>query len=119
MYIDSQKKRFKNLKQISTMADPSMHASEETLLSVVYSWEIDAAAVAPVKILPPTPWVDPDEIEASDRIKTLGWANKLQRKKAYRQLQGVTAAQYDITGNRLDVYKVPEGVSGPRALTNI
>ena len=112
MYLDAQKAIFKGLKQISTMADPSMHASEDTLLSVVYSWELDAAAIAPVKVLPPTVWIDPDHLDASNMIKELGWANKLQRKKAYRQLQGVTAAQFDITGNRLDAYKAPEGARG-------
>ena len=45
MYYAIQKIKFTGQKQICTVADPSTHGSEETMVGIVYSWFINLAAV--------------------------------------------------------------------------
>ena len=109
MYVEKQQDIFKGYKQICTVADPSCHAGDETLVGIVWSWEANHACLGPVKLLAPALEINPDEISCAPGVRMQNDAGTLTRKKAYRQMQGVFCLQNDVTGNTMDAYKVPEG----------
>ena len=45
MYYKIQRELFTGQKQVCTVADPSTHGSEETMVGIVYAWSINFAAV--------------------------------------------------------------------------
>jgi len=114
MYYDLKMVNFKGHKQICTVADPSSHSGQDTMVGIVYCWSINQAAVGPVKILPPAVTVDPEEVPLGPTATRFEREGRLVRKKAYRQLQGLFSLQQDITDNKIEDYQVPEGRS-PRS----
>ena len=110
MYYRLNRPFFIGRKQIVTIADPSSHCGDETLVGIVYSWEREHAAYGPVKIIPPSTILNLDEIPIAPELKEKLFAQGMTRKKSYRQFQAVMALQHDITGNGLEDYAVPPGM---------
>jgi len=111
MYFKLQKGLFKGCKQVCVMADPSTHSGDETLVGIVWSWVLARAAIGAIKLVPPTIFLDTDELHLAPQQRLLAQAGKLERKKAFRRLQAVISLQHDLTENTLEDYKVPEGVT--------
>ena len=109
-YWDLNKPVMLNKKQIFTMADPSSHCGDETLVAIIYNWEENHGVYGPVKLLPPTNvMINTEEIAYAPGTMQR-WTERGQtRRKSFRQLQGVFGVQRDITGNDLKTYAVPEG----------
>ena len=109
-YWDLNKPVMLNKKQIFTMADPSSHCGDETLVAIIYNWEENHGVYGPVKLLPPTNvMINIEEIAYAPGTMQR-WTERGQtRRKSFRQLQGVFGVQQDITGNDLKTYAVPEG----------
>ena len=101
MYYDKQLPIFKGLKQICTVADPSSHCGQESMVGLVYNWQLDQAAVGPVKIIPPATSINPEEMPIAPNVVMSLTEGSAERKKAYHQLQAVYALQGGITGNQL------------------
>ena len=101
MHYDKQVPLFKHRKQICTVADPSTHNGQESMVGLVYNWQIDQAAVGPVKIIPPATSCNAEEIPIAPEVALMLAAGNAERKKAYRQLQAMHALQEDITSNKL------------------
>ena len=109
MYFDKQSRIFANAKQISVVADPSSHCGQETLVSLFYTWSLQKACVAPIKALPTSVYIDMDEVPMYPNIRELALADKLERKPAYRQLQGVLSQTFDITKLPMSTWRLHAG----------
>ena len=69
-------------------SDPSVHSGEDTMLSVVYSWQQNVCLYPPMQILKVLKTVDEHDDNLLEEVQELAAAGKLQREKAYAQLKG-------------------------------
>ena len=112
MYWDINGEDMKTV-QTATVADTSCHGSDDTLVGIVYTWTKNQAVYGPIKILPPTVVFDVSELPeaaVAPGVKAGAQNKALFRKSAYRQIQGVYSLLYDVNGNKMSDYYVPEGV---------
>ena len=88
-------------------AGASIHAYQDTMAGIAYSWERDVAADPPIqRILPGRHILDCEEI-LDGPIRTLAIQTKLQRVSTYRQCQAISHMYWHLTGRSYDDLVLP------------
>ena len=91
------------------VADPGHHSYKESLVSLVFSWELNAGCYAPWMHLVPGKAIAPGEVDMLDAVERAREANKLERVASFRQLQGISKQLSYITNGVLsaDSFSLP------------
>ena len=110
MYTLKNNVLMQHIQQINATADPSCHAGEETMVAVIYSWELNQGCLS-LLAMPCSVHLSPEEVAMMPDIAFRAYARKLERKAAYRQLQCLLACACEYTGAQVSTFRVPEGVT--------
>ena len=85
IYIDNSQATFKPARKLMLAADPSSYCGQETMVGVVWAWELNKASYGPTQVIKGTQYLMHGEIDMSDYLRDLLRARKLERVKAYRE----------------------------------
>ena len=110
MYITDNRRLFCKVCKIGMIADPSTYAGEETMVAIIYSFEIRAGCYAPVQVIPQGADLCPDDFEMPDDVAARAYARKLQRVHALREWQAISSACWHVTDLSIDDFDLPDGV---------
>ena len=80
MYYDLQELIFGKATKLCIAADPSGYG-EKTLVSILWSPEMNAACYPPVQIIPCSTLMSPLDGDMTDRLRALAQKQKLQRRE--------------------------------------
>ena len=91
MYFQQQNRLFDNepVHHINIVADAATHSCREVLVSVGYTWELDAACYPPVQVILPGSDITWRDHPLLDELASRAAQRKLQRVAAFRQLQAL------------------------------
>ena len=110
LYIEDQRDRFSTVPKLMLAADPSTYQGQETMVGLLWSWELRHACYAPVQVMPASSLVVPDELPMSGELMALLLQRKLERVKAYRELQAWSAQLSHVACRTMDDFKIPDNV---------
>ena len=101
------------------VSDPGTHSYKECLVSLMYSWELNAGCYPKWAHLVPGKALAPGEADLLDSVEEKRAQNKLERVASFRQLQGLSHQICSLSGERLtlDSFDPPVG-SNLRAVSN-
>ena len=94
----------------NVVADPGTHAYKDCLVSLIYSWELNAGCYPKWTQLLPGKSLAPGEVDLLSCTEEARRNNKLERVSAFRQLQGLSHQINLVSGGRLtlDSFSAPE-----------
>ena len=110
LYVDLNKIAMSSVCKYMLAADPSTYQGQETLVGVIWAWEVNQACFGLIQVLPASSYVHPEEVDMSETLKQILVERKLERVKAYRELQGFSSMLYQSTGKSLDDFLIPAEV---------
>jgi len=94
------------------VADPATHSKKDVFVSVIWSWEQGFGGFGDAQLMHPGKIILPDEQDLPDRLAVLAAERRLQRVKAFRQMQACSNTLSELTGGRfiLDSLELPPDV---------
>lgn len=78
-YITKHSLSLSCIKKLCLGADASIFSGQDTLMGIIYSWELDAACIAVPQIMAPNKNLDPDDFECPDELRALAVNRKIVR----------------------------------------
>lgn len=103
LYFENTKLAFMGLPHLQLVTDAATHASKETLLSVVYSPELDICGLTPLQHVSRSKVASPGEFNLLPEIEDLAALRKLERLHAYRFLCALSHQIDELTCGRLSL----------------
>ena len=90
MYRERRRLAFDGVRHLNIVADPSTHNKQETMASIVWSWQAQVAAHGDLQIIPATKQLLPSEQDLPESIANLLARGRLERVATFRQLQALS-----------------------------
>jgi hypothetical protein len=90
MYRERRRLAFDRVRHLNIVADPSTHNKQETMASIVWSWQVRVAAHGDLQIIPTTKQFLPSEQDLPESIANLHARGRLERVATFRQLQALS-----------------------------
>jgi hypothetical protein len=104
---------FERALHFNVVADGSIHSiGQDTLVSIVYSWESRGAAYGDALFITPGDVLLPGEVDLEDEVEILRRQGKLERVSTYRQMQALSYVLESISGGIVtaDSFFLPDNV---------
>eukprot|EP00438_Fugacium_kawagutii_P026330 Skav205126 [mRNA] locus=scaffold4215:135:863:+ [translate_table: standard] len=103
LYFENTRLAFMGLPHLQLVTDAATHASKETLLSIVYSHEVDICGLTPLQHVSRSKVASPGEFNLLPEIEDLAALRKLERLHAYRFLCALSHQISELTCGRLSL----------------
>ncbi|MDJ0514433.1 MAG: hypothetical protein QNJ62_13410 [Methyloceanibacter sp.] len=117
MYRHRRHLAFDRVHHLNIVADPSTHNKQETMASIVWSWQAQVAAHGDLQILPESKKVLPSEQDLPESISNLLANGRLQRVATFRQLQALSNVIRSLGHwQGLEDFKLPSDWSAVRPI---
>ena len=108
IYEENNHERFSPCSKFMLAGDPSTYHGEETMIGVIWSWEVGAACVCLAQKISSTRVVLDGDWDMADSLMAEVRHQKAQRLSALKEWQAISAMLYNSTGKRLSDMIVPE-----------
>ena len=89
MYHRQRSAQLEKVRHFNVVLDGAIHSKNDTLVSILWSWEANAACYGNVMMAVGGKYILPDELDMPDYIAELIATRKHERWAAFRQLQGL------------------------------
>ena len=106
MYGERLKQSWRSVNHICLSADASMHANQDALLGISWSWELNQACYASIQNMVPGKKIYEHEDLLAHSIAIRAAENNVERVDAYRQLQATNHMLQRLLGRGLSDFSL-------------
>ncbi len=110
MYAQQTWADFSRVCKLNLVADPSTYQGQDTVVGLLYSWEINRGACGMIQVIRPGKQVMPDEFEMPGSLWARCKEGKAERVKALREMHAMSAMCKRATGRSFDEIDLPADV---------
>ena len=108
LYLNKEYDLFCRACKFAIVADPSVYVGQDCLLGVIYSWQIDVAAIGACQKISQSKRVIPGDFDMREELMALVAGRKAERLAALKEWQAISNLLCQSTGKSTDNLRTPD-----------